>query len=102
MLLLAATEPADLAPAISGWDAVQAANGLSIAITGTLIVFTALAAISLFIGILPKVLTALGPWLPEIDSHHDAPASAAVMPDSDDRGKLAAAIASAVHRSRGG
>lgn len=102
MLILVATASAESTPAVSGWEAVQAADGLGIAVTGTLIVFTALTAISLFIGVLPRVLQALGPWLPEIESHHDAPPPVAGASAADETARLAAAIGWATHRSRGG
>lgn len=58
---------------LAGWEAITAADGWATAFTGMTIVFVALAAITLFIGFLPKALAALGPWLPEITSHHDLP-----------------------------
>ncbi|MEO1497350.1 MAG: hypothetical protein AAFV43_09385 [Planctomycetota bacterium] len=95
---------ANNAPAanLSGLEAIQAADGWAIAITGTVIVFSALAAISLFIGVLPRLLAACGPWLPEIGSHHDAPVSAASTGPPDDRAKRAAAAAWAKHHDGGG
>jgi len=89
---------------LAGFRAITEGNGIAITITGLLIVFAALTAISLFIGALPKLLHALGPYLPVIESHHDLPpskgraAKAASGEGVDPR--LVAAIGWAVHTSR--
>ena len=103
MLLLAQAD-APPQPVLTGYEAVVQANGFAITITGLLIVFAALATISLFIAALPKLLHALGPYLPEIHSHHDQPApsssaSSAAMGGAADP-RLVAAIGFAMHASR--
>ena len=60
-------EPQTLAT--GGWQAIIDGNGLGVAVTGMLIVFTALTLITLFIAALPKMLHAMGPYLPELATH---------------------------------
>ena len=48
-------------------------DGLGIALTGMLIVFTALTLITVFIAYLPKLLAALGNVLPPETEHHAPP-----------------------------
>lgn len=90
----------------SGWQGVADGNGLAISITGMLIVFVALTAITLFIAALPKVLAVIEPWFPESAGHHHgaAPSAPATAPASAaDDGAVIAAIGFAVHsRSQGG
>lgn len=62
-------------------------NGFDIAVTGMLIVFAALAIISLFIASLPKVIGILDKIFPEI--HHHAPATSK-KPERDNDALLAA------------
>ncbi len=89
---------------LSGVRAIIDGNGIAITITGLLIVFAALAAISLFIAALPRLLSALGPYLPEIESHHDLPsgkgAATKSARDDDVDPRLVAAIGWAVHATR--
>lgn len=102
MHLLAVVADPSEAP-LNGLEAISAGNGVAIAVTGLLIVFVALVAISLFIGALPMLLKALGPWLPEIESHHDQPAAPRRQPAAASDGvdpRLVAAIGWAVHASR--
>ena len=49
-------------------------DGLSLALTGLAIVFAALTLISVFIAVLPRILAAIEPWLPESE-HDPAPAT---------------------------
>ena len=65
-------------------------QGISIAITGMLIVFVALCLISLFISILPRIVSALNNRFPE-------PAEAATVSSSTDPA-IVAAIGLALHR----
>ena len=58
-------------PLFIGWQRIQDGQGLDIAFTGMLIVFLALAAISLCIALLPKVMNVLGANSPE-QPHHPA------------------------------
>lgn len=88
---------------LTGLRAIVESNGVAITVTGLLIVFVALTAISLFIGALPKLLHALGPYLPEIESHHDTPSPVArqAAAHSDDlEPGLVAAIGWALNASR--
>ncbi len=89
---------------LTGLRAITEGNGIAITITGLLIVFAALTAISLFIGALPKVLHAMGPYLPVIESHHDMPPdngrAAKVSSNEGVDPRLVAAIGWAVHASR--
>lgn len=48
-----------------GWQRIVDGQGLEIAFTGMFIVFLALAAISLCIPMLPKILASIGGILPE-------------------------------------
>lgn len=73
-----------------GFQAISEGNGISIAITGMLIVFVALTLISVFIRLLPIVLAKFEPILPRLESHTQSPTSAERLP-SDDK-KIIAAI----------
>ncbi len=75
---------------VAGFQAISEGAGVSIAVTGMLIVFFALVIISLFIGLLPVVLTGLGPILPRLESHSQPPSAAERTPADDE--KLVAAI----------
>lgn len=83
---------------LRGWEAVSAGEGISVSITGMLIVFAALSIIALFVAKLPALLAALDPWLPEIEAH-DPPTPAEQLPLDEER--IVAAIGYALH-SRGG
>ncbi len=80
----------------SGFEAIADGNGISIAVTGMLIVFFALSFISLFIRLLPVVLAVLEPILPRLESH-DQPPSAAESLDSD-KERIVAAIGFVLHQ----
>jgi len=89
----------------TGFEAISAGEGLSIAATGMLIVFFALVIISLFIRLLPIVLDMLEPILPRLESHaHSsgvaasgvaAPSVAEQLPI--DKEKIVAAIGFVLH-----
>lgn len=85
---------------LNGYRAIVEGNGIAITITGLLIVFAALTAISLFIGALPVLLRALGPYLPVIESHHDLPTGKGRAAKEGVDPRLVAAIGWAVHASR--
>lgn len=80
-----------------GFENIIAADGTGIAVTGMLIVFTALAVIAIVIALIPRLLPLLDKAFPE-KHHHSAP-SASVP---DDHEKLLAAIAYALfHKEKG-
>ncbi|TWT77203.1 Oxaloacetate decarboxylase, gamma chain [Posidoniimonas polymericola] len=106
----------------SGWQGIVEGRGLAISVTGMLIVFVALATISTFIAMLPKLLALIEPIFPESAGHHhaspaapQAPAPTAVpatvvavagslpaagpAPAQQDDGAVIAAIGYAVHAS---
>ncbi len=89
---------------LTGFRAIIEGNGIAITITGLLIVFAALTAISLFIGALPILLRVFGPYLPEIESPHDQPVgnsrAAEAAPKDGLDPRLVAAIGWAMHASR--
>ena len=66
-------------------------QGISIAITGMLIVFTALVLISLFITLLPRIVSALNHRFPE-------PAELTAAPGASTDPAVVAAIGLALHR----
>ena len=66
-------------------------QGISIAITGMLIVFTALVLISLFITLLPRIVSALNHRFPE-------PAETAAVASASTDPAVVAAIGLALHR----
>jgi len=68
-------------------------DGISLAITGMVIVFIALSIISTFIALLPKVLPVLESILPEGHSHHGPTKKAA-----KDDGEVLAAIGYALFK----
>lgn len=55
-----------------GFENIVSANGVTIAIMGMLIVFSALTIISLFIALLPKLLLLLEKIIPEEHHQHEA------------------------------
>ena len=73
-------------PLYIGWQRILDGQGIGIAFTGMFIVFLALAATSLCIALLPKVMAAIGDVLPERphnptepESSHDDEAVAAAV-----------------------
>jgi oxaloacetate decarboxylase gamma subunit len=87
---------AERIPQTTGLEAIHTGEGFSIAITGMLIVFFALAIISLFIRLLPVVLAWLEPILPKLESHA-ATERVPVHSPQGDQAKLAAAIGYVLH-----
>jgi len=80
-----------------GFENIFAADGVSIAVTGMLIVFAALALIAIVIALIPKLLPLLEKVFPE-EHHHSATSTS--LPD--DHEKVLAAIAHALfHRDAG-
>ena len=77
------------------WANVSEGNAIAIAITGMLIVFTALTLISVFIAALPKILSAIEPYLPAVEDHHHAPTAAESLPSDEE--KIVAAIGHVLH-----
>ena len=84
-----------IAGPITGFEAISKGEGLSIAVTGMLIVFFALVIISLFIGFLPLALKKLEPILPRLESHAESPSAAEQLPS--DHEKIVAAIGFVLH-----
>ena len=85
-----------LADTEGGWQAIVDNNGIAISVTGMVIVFTALVVISLFISAMPMVLSALGPYLPRIERHGEAPDPAEQL--QADEEQVVAAIGFVLHR----
>jgi len=79
----------------TGFQAISEGQGVSISVTGMLIVFSALAIISLFIRLLPVMLSLLGPILPNLEPHAQPATVAEQMPS--DREKIVAAIGYVLH-----
>ncbi|MGI9429388.1 MAG: OadG family protein [Bythopirellula sp.] len=79
----------------SGFDAISQAKGISIAVTGMLIVFFALTIITLFIRLLPIVLGHFEPYLPRLEPHGQAPTAAERLPVDNE--KIVAAIGYVLH-----
>lgn len=79
-----------IAQAGPSWQRVIDGNGLSLSITGMLIVFLSLVIITTFIALLPKVLVVVAKYFPEKD-HHAAPQTA----ETEDR--VIAAIGYILH-----
>ena len=77
------------------WANVTEGNAIAIAITGMLIVFTALTLISVFIAALPRILSAIEPYLPVAEDHHDVPTTAESLPTDEE--KIVAAIGHVLH-----
>ena len=82
---------------MSGWENVTAHDGVTIALFGMLIVFSALAIISGFIAALPKGLNLFNERFPEKQQSTASAPTPAPKPRSDDNEKLAAAIAYAAY-----
>ncbi len=74
----------------AGFQAISEGQGVTIAVTGMLIVFFALAIISLFLRLLPVVLGWMEPILPRLESHAHPPTPAERLPAEKER--LVAAI----------
>ena len=70
---------------VAGVDAISQANGVSIAVTGMLIVFFALTIITLFIRLLPIVLAHFEPYLPRLEPHGEPPTAAERLPVDNER-----------------
>lgn len=81
-----------------GWQAILDADGLGITITGMLIVFSALTAISVFIALLPRVLAVLEPYLPEVGAHAAPATSAASASPAGVDPRMVAAIGWVQHQ----
>ena len=79
----------------SGLEAISRANGVSIAVTGMLIVFFALTIITVFIRLLPLMLARFEPYLPRLESHGQPPTAAERLPVDNE--KIVAAIGYILH-----
>jgi oxaloacetate decarboxylase gamma subunit len=79
----------------SGFDAITQAKGVSIAVTGMLIVFFALMIITLFIRLLPVVLGHFEPYLPRLEPHGQPQTAAERLPVDNE--KIVAAIGYVLH-----
>ncbi|HCK40092.1 MAG: hypothetical protein CMJ72_08755 [Planctomycetaceae bacterium] len=79
----------------SGIEGITAGNGVSIAITGMLIVFFALTIITLFIRLLPEILAWMEPILPRLESHAQPSSAAERLPLDNE--KIVAAIGFVLH-----
>jgi oxaloacetate decarboxylase gamma subunit len=79
-----------------GWENVTESNGLGIAVTGLVIVFSALTLISVFIAMLPRILLVLSAVLPA-EPHPPAPSQRRKAADEEE---LVAAIGVALHHRR--
>jgi Na+-transporting methylmalonyl-CoA/oxaloacetate decarboxylase gamma subunit len=74
-------------------------QGVSIAITGMVIVFFALSVISLFIAALPPILERVARRWPESEGHHGT-APSTKMANEAISGEMVAAIALTLHRRK--
>ena len=79
----------------SGFDAISQSNGVSIAVTGMLIVFFALTIITLFIRLLPTALKRFERYLPRLESHAQPPTAA--ERSTGDNERIVAAIGYVLH-----
>ena len=79
----------------TGFEAISQGQGVSISVTGMLIVFLALTLISLFIRLLPTILEWLEPILPRLESHTDSPSVEEQLPTDEER--IVAAIGYILH-----
>ncbi len=79
----------------TGIQNINDGHGLTIAITGMVIVFAALSIISIFIAILPKLILLLARAFPE-EHHHATPAAK----DAKDDEALLAAIGFGLYKAR--
>jgi oxaloacetate decarboxylase gamma subunit len=85
----------------AGWENVTRADGLALALTGMLVVFTALALVSGFIALLPRALARLEARFPRsLPAEHArvtvAPAGGSLS--ADEQAALAAALAAIAAR----
>ena len=86
--------------AAGGFQNIAEAQGVAIAITGMVIVFSALALISFFIASLPRLLTSLADVLPdEPETVVPQPEQTTGMQDFSDP-RVVAAIAVSLHEQR--
>ncbi len=85
------------------FQSLKDSDGIVIAVTGMMIVFVALAMLSLFIKVLPKVLDVVSRWVPESESSHGHSADS-IEPDShrDDDDEMLAAIGFVLRNRRRG
>ena len=74
-------------------------QGVSIAITGMVIVFFSLSLISLFIFALPSILQCIAQKWPETEGHHRAESASRVTDDAVSV-EMVAAIALTLHRRK--
>lgn len=72
-------------------------QGLGIALTGMLVVFTALLLITFFISALPRILTALEDYLPEPHGIGESTSTMTKPMETDHREQFAAAIGLLAH-----
>ena len=77
-------------PTTYRWGNISEGNGIPIAITGMLIVFIALTLITVAIAALPHFLTAIDPYLPEMEHHHQDLTPAETLPIDEE--KVVAAV----------
>ena len=75
------------------FQSLMDSDGIVIAVTGLMIVFVALAMVSLFIKVLPNILNVVSLWVPECESPHGHSADS-IEPDvhSEDDDEVLAAI----------
>ena len=85
------------------FDVQNIANeqGVAIAITGLIIVFTVLTLITIAIAMLPKILKTLEPYLPAPHVPHSKPAASGSAPKGNQDLLVAAAAAAAYHKHHG-
>ncbi|MBC8289236.1 MAG: OadG family protein [Planctomycetes bacterium] len=86
---------------VAGMDGMLKNDGFAIAITGMVIVFSALVLISLALTGLPKALAILNEYYPEKPDHSVPAPRPAAAPGSGDQ-ELAAAAAFAMHLHQSG
>lgn len=70
-------------------------QGVSIALTGMIIVFSVLVLISLFVVLLPKMLAVIAKKFPETEGHNE-------RTQEEDDGSVLAAIGFVLHQRRAG
>lgn len=87
---------------MSGWENVAQYDGVSIAITGILVVFAVLSVISGFIALLPRLLARLNTVLPESPERHGTSQAAASGNVESQDAAVAAAIGYAMYLKSGG
>lgn len=82
-------------PPLRGWEAIVENNGIGVALTGMLIVFSALAIITMFIALVPHLLAVLEPILPKGGLHRESHTPAEQSPIDQER--IVAAIGMVLH-----